>query len=83
MEVSFVVEHAGCATCAERVRNALAAFGELSDIEIDEADDSASVRGDLSPTTSVEVVSEALSVASEGSGHEYRVRPGSWHTAAV
>jgi hypothetical protein len=78
VEVEFVVEHAGCASCSERVRGALTTFGAVREIEIDEADDSASVRGDFSPGTSPDAVDSTLVEVSVGSGHEYRVRPGSW-----
>ena len=78
MEVEFVVEHAGCESCAERVRTALASLGGVREVEIDEAEDSASVRLSVSAETSLEDVDEALAQASVGSGHEYRVQPDSW-----
>jgi hypothetical protein len=52
MEVTFVVEHAGCASCGERVRAALAPLGTVRDIQIDEGADSAGVRADFSASVS-------------------------------
>lgn len=81
MEVGFVVEHAGCPSCAERVRSALSPLGVIREVAIDEADDSATVRAEGSSDMSLEAVSTALQEASAGSGHEYSVRSGSWRTA--
>ena len=77
MHVEFRVEQAGCSSCAELVRDALAELGEVERIEIDGDADLAHVRlagADLS----LEDVDRALSDASVGSGHEYRVQPHSW-----
>ena len=79
MEVTFVVEQAGCASCAARVRAALEPLGAVEAIEIDKDADSATVR--VSGAASEAAVAGALAAASHGSGHSYRVRPGSWHTA--
>ena len=75
MGVQFVVENAGCASCGERVRAALAAFGVVREIEIDEADDSARVRADFSPTGSRDAVDGALVEASAGSAHDGELEP--------
>ena len=80
MEVTFVVEHAGCASCGERVRAALAPLGTVRDVQIDEGDDSAGVRADFSARVSREAVDRTL-VDASAAGHEYRVRPGSWQAA--
>ena len=74
----FVVEHAGCVSCAARVRGALEALTDVTEVEIDEDADTAAVR--LAPGTdaSEEDVNRALLGASHGSGHAYRVKPGSW-----
>jgi copper chaperone CopZ len=79
VSLTFVVEQAGCASCAARVRGALEPLAEIQDIEVDEQADATTVRltGDLSE----EAVNEALQAASHGSGHAYRVRPGSWQPA--
>ena len=79
MAVTFVVEQAGCEACASRVRGALEQLGKVASVEIDEEADAATVRaaGPLSEAA----VGEALRVASSGSGHAYRVRPGSWQSA--
>jgi len=79
VEVTFVVEQAGCESCATRVRAALEDVAAVASIEIDEAADAAVVR--LSGTASEDAVGEALAAASHGSGHAYRVRPGSWQAA--
>ena len=63
--IVFEVEEAGCPSCATRVRGALEALGEVSDVTIDEED-----------------VNRALREASVGSGHGYRVKPGSWQPAS-
>ena len=76
MEVTFVVEEAGCASCAARVRAALEPVATVGSVEVDEAANEAVVR--LSGAPSEAAVAEALAAASEGSGHAYRVRPGSW-----
>ena len=77
VEVSFEVEHAGCASCAARVRGALAPLLEISALEIDEALDAAMVIARAAEEPPVETIDELLAAASEGAGHAYRVRPGS------
>ena len=79
MHLTFVVEQAGCESCAARVRGALEPLAEVVAIEVDEQADAATVHaaGDVSE----EAVNEALQTASHGSGHAYRVRPGSWQPA--
>jgi copper chaperone CopZ len=79
VRLTFVVEQAGCESCAARVRSALEPLAEIEAIEVDEQEDAATVRaaGDLSE----EAVNEALQTASHGSGHAYRVRPGSLQPA--
>jgi copper chaperone CopZ len=80
MVVDFVVEHAGCPSCAERVRAALTSLGDVREIEIDEAEDVARVRTEVPASTSRDVIEQTVVAAPAGSGHEYRVRPGSWQT---
>ena len=75
--VRFVVDQAGCSSCAERVRNALADVATVYEIEIDQAADAALVSLSAS-SVSEESVNEALRKASVGVGHQYRVQPGSW-----
>ena len=79
MVVQFIVEQAGCASCAERIREALGAIGTVEQLDVDEASDVATVR--LEHGGVREDVEHALLLASEGSGHAYRVRPGSWTSA--
>lgn len=76
----FVVEQAGCESCAALVREALEEVAPVDDVTVDEASDSASVR--LRPRTpvSVDEVDRLLAAASAGTGHAYRVRPGSWRS---
>ncbi len=74
----FEVEQAGCESCAARVRSALDPLVTVAAIEIDEEADAAMVR--LAPGTDAteDDVNRALLEASQGSGHAYRVKPGSW-----
>ncbi|MDQ3672468.1 MAG: heavy-metal-associated domain-containing protein [Actinomycetota bacterium] len=74
----FEVEHAGCPSCAARIRGALEAIATVEVIEIDERADTAAVRLADSSRVLEEAVALALQKASAGSGHEYRVQPGSW-----
>jgi copper chaperone CopZ len=76
VKVTFVVEQAGCESCAARVRAALDPIAAVDSIEVDEAADAATVRA-AGPLTE-DRVNTALATASDGSGHVYRVRPGSW-----
>ena len=81
-EFSFEVEQAGCASCAARVRGALAPLLEISALEIDESRDTAVVVARAAEEPPVERIDELLAAASEGAGHTYRVRPGSWRLAS-
>ena len=74
---TFVVEHAGCPSCAERVRDALAPLAAVEDVEIDEPNDAARVRL-VAPDGVTEGNVNALLAAASAGGHEYRVEPGSW-----
>lgn len=76
MNVTFVVEEAGCESCARIVRGALEPLGTVESVEVDETADEATVR--LAAGATEEDVNAALAAASEGVGHAYRVRPGSW-----
>ncbi len=80
-DVRFVVEQAGCPSCAARIRSALEAIATVEAIEVDEAADIASVRLTDSPPVLEDAVALAVQNASAGSGHEYRVQPGSWVVA--
>jgi copper chaperone CopZ len=77
-EVEFVVEQAGCSTCAGRVRTALEAIATVDAVEIDEEADAAAVRLRSPDPVFEDVVGRLLNEAAGGSGHEYRVQPGSW-----
>jgi copper chaperone CopZ len=76
--IEFVVENAGCASCAARVRGALEPVALVHDIEVDEPADIATVRMEVRPEVDQDAVDQVLRQASEGAGHAYRVRPGSW-----
>jgi hypothetical protein len=78
-EVQFVVEHAGCSSCAARIEKSLQTIAVVEAIEVDEEADVASVRLVSAAPLAEERVRGALERASAGSGHEYRVQPGSWH----
>ena len=80
--IVFEVEEAGCPSCATRVRGALEAPGEVSDVTIDEEADEATVRLAAASPVDEEDVNRALREASVGSGHGYRVKPGSWQPAS-
>jgi hypothetical protein len=75
--VSFVVEQAGCASCAKLVREALSSVGEVDSIEIDESADVADVVLVPRVAVTIDELDGILQAASGGSGHAYRVRPGS------
>ena len=77
MSLSFVVEQAGCASCAEVIRETLAAVGTVVAVDVDEASDSATVRLHPAHDVSVGALDSLLRDASVGSGHAYRVKPGS------
>lgn len=74
----FEVEHAGCSACADRLRAALSPLGTVEEIAIDEDADRATVFIAAEEEISEGAVGAALSRASIGSGHEYRVKAGSW-----
>lgn len=78
MTVQFIVEQAGCISCAERVRDALRATGTIEQLDIDEGADAASVRLVSPGHVSQDDVDHALRRASEHAGHAYRVQAGSW-----
>ena len=74
----FVVQEAGCESCAVRVRTALEPLLHIREIAIDEAGDAATVSGELHAPVTEAAVEAALAQASAGSGHRYRLAPGSW-----
>jgi copper chaperone CopZ len=78
VDVRFVVEHAGCPSCAARIRAALEAIVTVEAIEVNETADTATVSVANPPRAFEDAVAFALRKASAGSGHEYRVQPGSW-----
>ncbi|MFO7572706.1 MAG: heavy-metal-associated domain-containing protein [Gaiellaceae bacterium] len=77
-EVVFEVEQAGCESCAALVRDALEELASVDEITIDETEDRATVRLAAGAVLTLDDADRALVVASEGTGHAYRVVPGSW-----
>lgn len=78
MAVAFVVEQAGCESCAKLVASALSEVGAVDSVEVDEAADVAVVV--LSGSGTRTEVDAALERASASGGHAYRVRPESWRS---
>jgi frataxin-like iron-binding protein CyaY len=76
--VRFVVEQAGCPSCASLIREALDAIADVDGIEIDEVADLATVHLQQRSNLSEQTVADVLELASRDSGHAYRVKPGSW-----
>jgi hypothetical protein len=74
----FVVENAGCVSCGALVRDALSAVGTVERLDVEETADVATVRLASAAPFSLEDIDGVLDAASAGSGHRYRVRPGSW-----
>ena len=79
-EIEFIVEEAGCTSCAALVERTLAPIAEVQAIDVDETADCASVRVAFSPELSQEAVDRELLNASTAAGHDYRVKPGSWRS---
>jgi copper chaperone CopZ len=77
---TFVVEQAGCESCATRVRDALTPLTTVRAVEVDADEDVATVSLGPDAELSEEAVNRALTEASRGSGHSYRVKPGSWRS---
>jgi hypothetical protein len=75
----FAVEQAGCPSCAARVREALNGLAAVVELTIDEDDDVATVRLAPGAAASEDEVNRVLDEISQGTGHAYRVKPGSWH----
>lgn len=78
MEVQFIVEEAGCSSCAAVVGRVISEHGTVGEIQIDEDADVALVRADLPEAFGAEDLNVVLAHVSDGAGHAYRVRPGSW-----
>jgi hypothetical protein len=73
-DYQFVVDGAGCESCAERVRSAVAPLVTVESITIDESTDTATVVVRAESPPSVDAIDAALADASTGSGHAYRVQ---------
>lgn len=80
MVIEFVVEEAGCTSCAELIRETLGEIGLVAQIEVDEVADFSLVRFAPPGLLSADDVDRMLALASGGSGHGYRIKPGSWRT---
>ncbi len=79
--IGFVVEQAGCESCAARVRSALAELLEIEEIAVDESADVAIVRARAPRKLARTTVDAALAAVSVDGEHTYRVRPDSWPAA--
>jgi copper chaperone CopZ len=79
--ITFIVEEAGCPSCAARVRAALEPLAVVNEIEVDEQADSATVSLAANQAITERDVQRAMEAASDGAGHAYRVRAGSWKAA--
>ena len=73
-DLHFVVEEAGCESCAERVRSALEGLVAVESISIDESQDTATVVARADTPPSLDAIDAALAGASAGAGHTYRLR---------
>jgi copper chaperone CopZ len=80
--IDFVVEQAGCESCAARVKTALGELLAIDEITVDEGADVAVVRAHAPTELELVTVDAALADASRGSGHTYRVSPGSWRSGS-
>jgi copper chaperone CopZ len=78
MAVEFVVEQAGCESCAELIRDGLGEIGAIRRVEVDETADVAAVCLELASDVSSDDVDRILLTLAEESGHGYCVQPGSW-----
>jgi copper chaperone CopZ len=76
--VTFQVEEAGCSSCARLIRDALSDVAVVQAIDVDEDADLATVRLGAAPALDEPEVNRVLAQVSQGSGHSYRLRPGSW-----
>jgi copper chaperone CopZ len=79
---SFEVEQANCSSCAARVRGALAPLARVDSVEVEHGAETAQVRVTPENELREDVVNRALAEASAGTGHVYRVKPGSWRSEA-
>jgi hypothetical protein len=82
-EIHFVVEQAGCESCARRVSSALADVLAIEEITIVEDADAAAVRAHAPASLERSAVDAALAEASSGGGHTYGVKPDSWLSRSV
>ena len=82
-QVTFIVDEAGCSSCAARVRAALEPLADVDDVQIDEEADAATVSLTAQSGIAEEDVQRALDAASAGAGHAYRVRASSWRPAGA
>jgi hypothetical protein len=80
--IRFLVEQAGCESCAARVAAALVDLLAIEEITVDEGGDVTAVRAHAPPGLEIAAVDAALADASRGSEHTYRVSPGSWRSSS-
>jgi len=80
--IAFEVEQAGCESCAVRVREAVSQLAPVAAVLIDAAADEATVTLERGTAATESDLNRVLLEASAGSGHTYRVRPGSIRAAS-
>lgn len=73
----FDVQQAGCESCAARIQGAVAQLAPVAEVVIDAGADVATVTLEAGAVATEDDLNRALAEASDGSGHVYRVRPGS------
>ena len=79
--IVFEVEQAGCESCAALIRDVLEEVAPVDEVTIDEEQDRATVRMQPDAALSEDDAERLLAEASEGTGHAYRVVPGSWRSS--
>ena len=79
--IVFEVEQAGCGSCAALIRDVLEEVAPVDEVTIDEEEDRATVRMQPDAALSEDDAKRLLADASEGTGHAYRVVPGSWRSS--
>jgi hypothetical protein len=80
--IRFVVEEAGCSSCARRIREALSSIATVDEVVVDESADVATVSLVAGSDVSEQAVRRVLAEASQGAGHQYRLLAGSWSASA-
>jgi len=77
----FDVEQAGCESCAARIQGVVTQLAPVVEVVIDADADEATVTLEAGAVATEDDLNRVLAEASDGSGHVYRVRPGSLRLA--